>query len=144
MSRLSDLALTKQIYEEYREFLKREGIRYYGGQHDLHVCIPVNGTESFTQVSKAVDGKVLLADYCGDCYSGNADAQRLADAIRERFPKYEIQVMKLSACYELAISREITYTGIEALHEAVLGMAEVVSAGAMLGRDMLGGQFERE
>ena len=88
------------------------------------------------------DGKILLTDYCGNCYTGVRKANRVAKAIREKFPQHEISVEHYGASFEIDVYYEIEYTTIESLHEAVLSVAEVADEGAGIGYEMLGEDFE--
>ena len=140
----SDAALTKQLYRDYEIFLTNAGIRYNNNQNGFHVYIDLKNTkQSFTHVCQVFHGKVLVTDYCGNCYTGIRKANRVAKAIREKFPHYDIQVEHYGGSFELDIYHEIEYTTIASLHEAVLGVAEVADEGARIGYEMLGEDFER-
>lgn len=144
MSKKSDDALTKKIYEEYTEYLDRAGVPYNNDQNGFHVYIPLkNIKKSFTHICRVLDGKVLLADYCGNCYTGVRLAKRVANAIREQCPGYEITVEYYGASFEIEVYLEVEYTTVGALHENVLGVAQVADVGAGIGREMLGEDFER-
>ena len=94
---------------------------------------------------KPQNGRTLhLTDYCGNCYTGVRKANRVAKAIREKFPKHEISVEHYGASFEIEVYYEIEFTTIEALHEAVLSVAEVADEGAGIGYEMLGEDFERQ
>ena len=144
MSMKSDNALTKKIYKEYAEYLDQTGVPYRNDQTGFHVYIPLKNIEkSFTQVCRAFDGKVLLTDYCGNCYTGVRLAKRVAKAIREQCPGYEITVEHYGASFEIEVYLEVEYTTTDALHEHVLGVAHVADVGAGIGKEMLGEDFER-
>ena len=117
MSVGTDNALTKKIYREYSAFLDKAGIRYHNNQNGFHVYVDLkNIKDSFTHVCRAFDGKVLITDYCGTCYTGIRKAKRVAKAIQERFPLHDIHVEQYGGPFELDIYYEIEYTTIEALH----------------------------
>ena len=140
----SDDALTKEIYREYEKYLTDAGIHYINNQNGFHVYINLkNIKQSFTHVCQVFDGKVLITDYCGNCYTGIRKANSVAKAIREKFPGHDIQVEHYGGSFELEIYYEIEYTTIDALHEAVLSVAAVADEGARIGYDMLGEDFER-
>ena len=139
-----DEALTKQIYRDYEKFLTDAGISYHNNQNGFHVYIALkNIKQSFTHVCQAFNGKVLITDYCGNCYTGIRKANSVAKKIRAKFPNHDIQVEHYGASFELDIYYEIPFTTIEALHEAVLNVAEVADEGARIGYEMLGEDFER-
>lgn len=144
MSMKSDDTLTKKIYEEYAEHLDKVSVPYSNNQNGFHVYIPLkNIKKSFTHICRVFDGKVLLTDYCGNCYTGVRLAKRVAKAIRERCPGYEITVEHYGASFEIEVYLEVEYTTVDALHENVLGVAQVADLGAGIGKEMLGENFER-
>ena len=137
-------AVTKKVYKEYEAFLDAAGIQYRNNHNGFHVYIDLkNIKRSFTHVCHVRDGKILLTDYCGNCYTGVRKANRVAKAIREKFPNHEISVEHYGASFEIEVYYEIEFTTIEALHEAVLSVAEVADEGAGIGYEMLGEDFER-
>lgn len=141
---LRDGVLTKRIYRDYERFLTDAGISYQNDQNGFHVYVNLkNIKHSFTHVCQVFNGKVLITDYCGNCYTGIRKANRVAKAVREKFPDHHIQVEHYGASFELDVYYEIPFTTIEALHEAVLTVAEVADEGARIGYEMLGEEFER-
>ena len=144
MSMKTDDALTKKIYKEYSEYLDKAGVPYRNDQNGFYVYIPLqNIKQSFTHVCRAFEGKVLLTDYCGNCYTGVRLAKRAAKAIREQCPGYEITVEHYGASFEIEVYHEVEYTTVVALHEHVLGVAHIADTGAGIGKEMLGENFER-
>ncbi len=144
MSIKSDDALTKKIYREYAEYLENAGVPYNNNQNGFHVYVSLQNIEkSFTHVCRAFDGKVLLTDYCGNCYTGIRLANRVAKAIREQCPGYDITVEHYGASFEIEVYHEVEYTTAEVLHEQVIGVAHVADTGAGIGKEMLGEDFER-
>ena len=144
MSRESDEALKKKIHKEYAEYLDREGIPYTNGNNGFDVHIPLqNIKESFTQICDPYDGRVLLDDYCGNCYTGVRAANRVAKAIRAQCPGYEITVEHYGASFEIVVCYLCEYTTAEAFHEYVLGVAHAADVGAGIGKEMLGDSFKR-
>ena len=136
---------TEKVYKEYSEYLDVAGLPYSNNQNGFHVCLEMKHIRhSFTKVCRVRDGEVLLADYCGNCYTGVRKANRVAKAIREKFPNHEISVEHYGASFEIEVYYKIRLTTIEALHEAVLSVAEVADEGARIGYEMLGEEeFER-
>lgn len=145
MSIKADDTMTKKIYREYSAFLDKAGIRYHNNQNGFYVYIDLkNIKDSFTHVCRAFDGKVLLTDYCGTCYTGIRKVKRVMKAIQEKFPNHDIHVELYGGSFEIDIYYEIDYSTIEALHEAVLSVAEVVDEGVKIAREMLEEEeFER-
>ena len=138
------LKSTKDIQAEYAAFLDSLGVPYINRQ-DFHVLLPLaNAEHSFTQVCAMMhDGKILLTDYCGNCYTGIRAANRVAKAIRSKFPDVDTIVEHYGASFELDVYDEHKFTTIEDLHQRVLRIAEVVDYGAAIGKEMLGDDFER-
>ena len=135
---------TEKVYSDYSEYLDSAGVRYLNNQNGFHVYIVLkNIKQSFTQICYVHKGEILLTDYCGNCYTGVRRAKQVAKAIGEKFPGYEIRVEQYCASFEIDVYHRIKYTSVEALHEAVLGVAGVVDEGARIGRETLGEDFER-
>ena len=104
MSLENDETLTKRIHKEYAEYLDQAGVPYRNDQNGFFVFIPLkNIKRSFTHVCDAFSGKVLLADYCGNCYTGIRLANRVAKKIREQCPEYTIDVEHYGASYEIVV-----------------------------------------
>lgn len=144
MNRTLDEAREDKIYKEYSEFLDRAGIKYDNRQYDFYVYVPLkNIKESFTQICKRSSGQVLVTDYCGNCYTGVRLAKRVAKAIREKCPEYQIEVEHYGASFEIEIYHNIELTSVEELHKQVLGVAQVVDIGVGIGKEMLGSDFVR-
>lgn len=138
------LKSTKAILREYAAYLDSMAIPY-NNHNDFHVLLPLtNIKESFTKISPSIDdSKIIISDYCGNCYTGVRAANRVAKTIRTRFPDVEIFVEHFGASFELDIYDQHQYTTIENLHQRVLRIAEAVDAGAGIGKEMLGDDFER-
>ena len=131
-----------QLQQKYAALLDQQGIKYSNHQ-GFYVRIPLKNTKSsFTHVCDIHDGKILLADYRGDCCTGIRAANRLAKAIQKQFPEFDIVVEKYSI-FEIVVYKWIQFDSIDALHQEVLSMATVVDEGARLGKEMLGEDFER-
>ena len=140
----SEDKLEKKIYTEYSEYLDQTGVSYNNNQNGFHVYIPLqNIKQSFTRICRASDGRILLTDYCGTCYTGVRLAKRVAKAIREQCPDYDIAVEHYGASFEIDVYYEVEYESAEELHRHVLGVAHVVDVGAGIGKEMLGKDFER-
>ena len=136
---------TEAVYQAYSEFLDAAKFPYSNNQNGFHVYLEMKHIRrSFTQVSEVWNGEILITDYCGNCYTGVRKANRVAKAIREKFPDHEISVEHYGASFEIEVYYQIRFTTIEALHEAVLSVAEVADEGARIGYEMLGDEeFER-
>ena len=138
----ADNAQMERIKKGYGAFLKSQNIKY-SDNHGFYVWIPLKNTESsFTHVCDIRHGEILLADYCGNCISDLDTAVNVADAIMEKCPDAKIDVERYSS-FQLTLYKEIKYVSIEDLHKHVLRMAEIVDTGAGIGKEMLGGSFER-
>ena len=142
MSMKSDDALTKRIRKEYPKYLDKLEIQY-NNRDGFYVRIKLNNIcTSFTQVGEGLDGKVLITDYCGTCYSGIRIANRIAKAIQAKYPMVDIRVERYGT-FEIDIYHEIPFTTIEELHRNVILVAETVDAGVVIGKQMLGDEFVR-
>ena len=140
----SDKELTAKVYTEYAQYLTRHGIRFNNNQNGFHVYIDLkNIKQSFTHVCQVFHGKILITDYCGNCYTGVRAANRVAKAIREKCPGHDIRVERYGGSFEIEIYHEIEFTTIDELHEHVLGVAAATDEGARIGYEMLGEDFER-
>ncbi len=137
--------VTEKVYKDYSAFLDAAGLPYNNNLNGFHVCLEMkNIRHSFTQVCRVHNGEIMITDYCGNCYTGVRKANRVAKAIRERFPNHEISVEHYGASFEIEVYYRIQFTTIEALHEAVLSVAEVADEGAKIGYEILGDEeFER-
>ena len=145
----ADITQMEEIKKAYGMFLKKEGI-HYSDHQGFYVRIPLKNTDtSFTHVCDIRHGEILLADYCGNCYTKIRMAQRVAKAIKqvvkEAIPlldsKFDIRPEHYGASFELTIYWEIKYKDIQDLHERVLAIANVVDIGAGIGKEMLGDEF---
>ncbi len=138
-----DDELTKEIWKEYGEYLKARDIDYLDNQGFI-VRIPLRNTDhSFTHVCGIRDGKIIVWDYCGSCYTGVRLAKRVAKAIKEKYPGENIVVEKYGGSFELDIIRDVEYTTIEELHKNVMAVTDIVDEGARIGYEMLGEDFDR-
>ena len=138
----ADDAQMEQIKKEYGAFLKKEGI-HYSDHQGFYVRIPLKNTDtSFTHVCDIWKGKMLLADYCGNCISDLDTAVEVADAIMKKCPDARIDVERYSS-YQLTLYNEIKFVSIEDLHKHVFRMAEIVDISVAIGKEMLGNSFER-
>ena len=139
-----NLESIQEIKDEYASYLERHGVPYIN-RDDFYVLLPLTNVEhSFTKVCSVMhDGKILLTDYCGNCYTGVRAANRVAKAVRLQYPEINIQVYHYGASFELDISDKCQFTTIEDLHQRILLIAQVVDYGARIGKEMLGDDFER-
>ncbi|MBQ8707020.1 MAG: hypothetical protein IJ523_02895 [Succinivibrionaceae bacterium] len=137
--------LAEMIFREYAAYLEQVGVRYsYRQRAPFYVYVPLtNIDKSFTHVCRYRRGEIQICDYCGICYTGIRLANRVAKAIRERSGSDDIVVERYGEKFELDIYHTIQYTGIEALHQAVLDVAHVADFGFGIGKEMLGEQFVR-
>ena len=144
MAIIRDKEHALKIFSEYAALLDKEGIEYSNDQHGFYVHIPLRNIEkSFTLVCPVINGKVLLTDYCGDCYTGLKTSRTVEKAIRLKFPDYDIKLEHYAGGYEPVIYRELEYTTPAALHEQVLAISEVADEGFRIGKEMLGEHFLR-
>ena len=144
MSIIRNKEANRKIFDEYSALLEKKGIEYSNDQNGFYVHVPLkNIGKSFTLVCPVINGKVLLTDYCGDCYTGLKTSKTVEKALREKFPDYDIKLEHYAGGYEAVIYHEVKYTTPEELHAAVLEIARIADEGSLTGKEMLGKDFIR-
>ena len=139
----SDQKLAKKVFREYAAFLDAQGIKYNDHQGFYVYIDTKNINHSFTHVCQPFNGRILITDYCGNCYTGIRAANRVVKAIQAKFPGIDIRPERYGGSFEIEIYHEIEFKTIEDLHEHVIQVAEVADEGAGIGREMLGESFDR-
>ena len=132
----------QKIFDEYTAYLKTHGFDYRDSQGFSVRFKLKNADVAFIDVIETHDGRLEVFDYFGNCYTGIRAANRLAKALQQRFPEYEIWVEKYTS-FEIDVAQKFDFTTIEDLHERVCRLAEIVDEGAGIGKETLGESFDR-
>ena len=121
------------ILDDYAVFLTSLGIQF-SRTNGFSVWI----RNIMISLSASRSGMITLESYVGLVSYGKRNADRLTAALVDAFPRYKIYPDKYSGYYEIEVDQNFPYTSVDALHEQVVIMVEMIEQSYQIGTEMLG------
>ena len=132
----------QKIFDDYAAYLKKNKITYHDNQGFSVRFDLKNAGVTFIDVIDTYDGRLEVFDYIGNCNTGVRAANRLVKTFKEHYPGYDIWADKYTT-FEIDVAQKFEFTTTEDLHERVCRLAEIVDAGFVIGKEILGESFYR-